>query len=175
MTNFTELAAKNPCEGCPAPCCQMQVLPWVPPKNLMGIDHILFCLQFPGTEFIVSEAGEFSIVKWAMCSLFNEKKCICSVHSTPKQPLTCVHFNPYQCWYKRNFVDVVMSPNIYRLNLERYAVWVKKIEFNDDHTITAFPSFQEAQELLKDIPIEPTFKKDNSLKKALNHEAVNVI
>jgi Fe-S-cluster containining protein len=165
MDNFTELATKNPCEGCPAPCCQMQVLPWIPPKNLMGIDHIRFCLQFPGTEFVVSEAGEFSIVKWVQCSLFDEKKCTCSVHSTPKQPLTCVHFNPYQCWYKRNFVDVTVSPNIYRLNLERYEAWVKKIEFDEDHNIISFPSFSQVQSLIKDIPITPIFKKNDALKK----------
>jgi Fe-S-cluster containining protein len=161
--NFMELANDNPCEGCPAPCCQMQVMPWVPPRSLMSVDHIRFSLLFPDTEMIVSSTGEFSLVKWSTCSLFNEKTCRCSVHSTPKQPLTCVHFNPYQCWYKRNFVTDGPSPDVYRLNTERYEVWVKKIEFDEDNNVVAFPSFQEAQEMLKDIPLERTFKRNRAL------------
>ncbi len=163
--NFMELAHNNPCEGCPAPCCQMQVMPWVPPRALMSVDHMRFSLLFPGTEFIVAATGEFSLVKWSTCSLFNEKTCRCSVHGTPKQPLTCVHFNPFQCWYKRNFVTDGPSPDVYRLNMARYEVWVKNIEFDDDNNIKALPSFQEAQELVKDIPLDYIFKRNKALVK----------
>lgn len=169
-TNFTALAGNNPCEGCPAPCCQMQVMPWVPPKNLMSVDHIRFSLLFPDTEFIVSEAGEFSLIKWTKCAKFDEEKCTCTVHATPEQPLTCVHFNPFQCWYKRNFVTDGPSPDVYRLNMARYEKWVTKIEFDSDNTITKFPSFEEAQDLLKDIAIEPAFKRNAQLVKETGSE-----
>lgn len=157
MKDFTHLTTQNPCEECPAPCCQMQVLPWVTPKNLMGIDHLRFSLQFPGTEFIVSPNGDFSLVKWSTCQLFDEKKCSCSVHGTSKQPLTCIHFNPYQCWYKRNFVDAPTPPDLYRLNMPRYEIWVKKVEFDSNHNIAKLPSFTESYALIKDIPITPLF------------------
>lgn len=165
VKDFMELANNNPCEGCPAPCCQMQVMPWVPPKALMSVDHLRFALNFPDTEFIISQAGEFSLVKWSKCSLFDEKQATCTVHSTPKQPLTCVHFNPHQCWYKRNFVTEKEAPDVLRLNMERYDVWVQKIEFEEDQSIKSFPDFAEMQEAFKDIAIEPVFKKDANLTK----------
>ena len=165
-TNFLELTATNPCEGCPAPCCQMQVMPWVPPKSLMSVDHIRFSLLFPNTEFIVAESGEFSLVKWRKCSLLDDTKAMCTVHSTPEQPLTCVHFNPHQCWYKRNFVDTDTPSDVYRLNMDRYKVWIKSVAFNADGEVESFPAFQEAQEMFKDIPISPTFKSSKALKKS---------
>jgi hypothetical protein len=57
---------------------------------------------------------------------------------------------------------------VYRLNTERYEVWVKKIEFDEDNNVVAFPSFQEVQEMLKDIPLERTFKRNRALVKQEN-------
>lgn len=163
---FAELASNNPCEGCPAPCCQMQVMPWVKPQSLMSIDHMRFSLLFPDTEFIVAESGEFSLVKWQKCTILDTEKASCTVHSTPDQPLTCVHFNPHQCWYKRNFVDTDQATDVFRLNMERYEAWVENIEFGADSNVTAFPEFEEAQDIVRNIPITPNFESSPSLIKS---------
>ncbi|AIK95631.1 hypothetical protein [Candidatus Odyssella acanthamoebae] len=158
---FDDLTKSNPCEGCPAPCCRMQILPCLPPQTLMNLDHMRFSLLFPNTEITISITGEFSLVKWATCQLFDTDSCLCGVHNTPKKPLTCVHFNPHGCWYKRNFVTED-APDICRLDLKRFERWVQEIEFENDRVISA-PTFQETQEMIRAIRIQPTFKVNPEL------------
>jgi len=91
---FQDLIQANPCEGCPAPCCRMQISPYLRPQSLMDLDHMRFSLLFPNTEINISIDGRFTLVKWASCQLFDEGSCRCQVHGTHKKPLTCVlHFN----------------------------------------------------------------------------------
>ncbi len=163
--NFEALLRKNPCEGCPAPCCRMQIYPAVPPQNVMSVDHIRFSLLFPNSELTVSERGEFSMIKWQACSLLDQEKCKCSVHSTPKQPLTCVHFNPYNCWYKRNFVTDTPS-DLCRLNLARFNKWAEHLKFDKDDKLVEAPDYKEMVELVKDIPLDHRFEINVGLVKA---------
>ncbi len=127
--NLEILTRKNPCDGCPALCCKIQILPCSQPQTLIDVDHIKYSLLYPLTEFIISKTGEFSYIKWGLCSLLSEKNCSCSVYGTPNRPLKCVHLDPNSCWYKRNFFEDTSS-DICRLNLERFNIWFEKIIFD---------------------------------------------
>ena len=155
---FEDLLEVNPCVGCPAPCCRMLLSPHVPPRTLKEVDHMRFVLLFHNSEVSISSEGQWSLIQWQTCRLFEEKNCTCSVHNTPKQPLICREHSPYQCWYKRNFVESNASSEICRLNLERFEDWIKKVTFDEGGMILSLPSFEEMKEMVKKIPIEPKFE-----------------
>lgn len=162
---FSELRGDNPCEGCPAPCCQMLVTPNPAPRTMREIDHMHYSIQFKNVEIAIAPNGEWSLVRWEQCNLFKEKSCTCSVHNTPKQPIICRDYSPFQCWYKRNFVDNQSSPDVYRLNRERFELWLSEIVFNDSGIITSFPEFLKAKEMVEKIPLDKIFKSNAQLNK----------
>lgn len=156
LFNFAEFGQSNPCFGCPAPCCRMQIMPCNLPSSFMDLDYVRYMLLFPDTEVIVRKNGTWSLIKWVQCSAFDDTKCLCKLHNTPKKPNICKTYDAYNCWYKKNFV-LTDSPEIYRLNLERFDVWVKEIQFAENGNIVSAPDFDRSLEILKDILIEPIF------------------
>lgn len=154
--NFAEFRQSNPCFGCPAPCCRMQLIPCQIPSNFMDLDYVRYVLLFPDTEVVVMQNGTWSLIKWVKCSAFDDTKCICKIHNTPEKPHICETYNAHNCWYKKNFV-LTDSQELYRLNLERFDVWIKEIQFAENGNIISAPDFEKSLDIIKDIPIQPSF------------------
>ena len=154
---FDEYKQRNPCAGCPAPCCLIQMLRYKAPANYADVDHIRYMLQFPHTEIAIALEGDWYVVKWETCSQFESSTCTCRVHNTPAKPLICTQYNAYDCWYKKNFVTDHPA-GIYRLNMARFDVWVKAIRFDADGRIVDAPAFDQAQALVAPVPIEPQLR-----------------
>ncbi len=152
--NFAEFSQKNPCFGCPAPCCRLQLIPYKTPSTFMDLDFVHYMLLFPHTEVVISLNGDWNILKWEDCRAFEASTLTCRVHNTPEKPRTCVMYNPYNCWYKKSFV-LNGPPQVYRLDLARFEVWVTDVKFSGDGKIVSGPNFERSQEILKDMPIEP--------------------
>jgi hypothetical protein len=153
---FTQLRDKNPCLGCPAPCCRMQLIPCETPETFVDMDYVYYMLLFPNTEMVVTAAGDWHVLKWQDCHEFEPGTYACKVHDSPSQPRICFSYNAYDCWYQRNFV-AEQPPQIYRLNLARFDVWVNEILFDSNGRIASAPCFEKSQQILKAIPIEPIF------------------
>ena len=160
MTNnlysFAEYGQSNPCFGCPAPCCRMQIIPCKTPESYNDLDYLRYMLQFPNTEAIIRPDGSWSLIKWVDCIAFDLTSHKCRLHGTPQKPLICRNYDAYNCWYKKNFVNA-SSQEIYRLNLARFDVWIQHIQFDTGGMIASAPDFNAGLELIKDIPIEPVF------------------
>lgn len=160
--SFAEVGQHNPCAGCPAPCCRMQLVPYKVPRTAFDIDHVRYMLLFPSTELIVGPAGDWFVLKWEDCRKLDAEACLCTVHGTPEQPRICVTYNAFDCWYRRNFVTD-SPPELYRLNLERFERWVQGLLFDEQGAIVEAPCFEEAQALVKAIPITPSFRAAGEL------------
>jgi len=159
--NFQEFNRRNPCTGCPAPCCRMQVSPYTAPADFMQVDHIKYLLNFPNTEILITRSGDWHLVRWGNCCEFEVRDLTCKLHNTPDKPRICVNYNPYNCWYKRIFV-INEPPEAYRLNSARFKEWVNGIRFNEQGKVTTTPDFELALEIVKTIPLETTFKMLNN-------------
>ena len=168
--SFIQYGSGNPCHGCPAPCCRMQLIPYKTPEGFMDIDHARYLLLFPATEMVVTNKGEWYVLKWSTCREFDESSCACGIHGTNEQPRICFAYNAYNCWYKRNFVTD-QPPELYRLDLARFDVWVNEILFDDAGKIARAPNFEAAQALLRDLPLSPTFRTAATI--SLNDLTVN--
>ncbi len=153
-SSFAEFRQRNPCAGCPAPCCQLQLIPHRVPATFMDIDFLHYMLLFPHTEVVITLNGEWSILKWEQCSEFDTCTHTCKLHNTSDKPRTCAMYNPYNCWYKRAFV-LNDSHQVYRLDLVRFNQWVTELQFGEDGKIISAPNFERSLEILKDMPIEP--------------------
>ncbi len=159
--NFAEFRQSNPCFGCPAPCCRMQLIPCNTPTNFMDLDYVRYMLLFQDTEVIVRQNGTWSLIKWEQCSAFDDGKCLCKLHNTPQKPHICEMYNAYDCWYKKNFV-LTDSKEIYRLNLERFDLWIQEIQFAENGNIISAPDFNQSLDILLNIPIKPSFTQLNA-------------
>jgi len=151
-SSFAEFGERNPCTGCPAPCCLMQLIPHRPPATFMDIDFMHYMLLFPNTEVVITFNGEWSLIKWEQCTEFDPITLTCKLHNTPQKPRTCTMYNPYNCWYKKSFV-LDDTQQVYRLNLERFSVWVEELQFAEDGQIISAPDFERSLEILRDMPI----------------------
>jgi hypothetical protein len=124
----------------------------------MDLDQARYRLLSPAAELMLTRDGDWLLVQWLSCTLFGEETCACSVHGTSAKPKVCVHFNPYDCWFRQNFSDVP-NPDAVRFNLARYAKWTEQVQVDEEGSVVALPTFESAQTLVADIPIEPAFQK----------------
>jgi hypothetical protein len=157
--SFNQMMEENPCEGCPAPCCRMHLSEYGVPNSFQSLDYVRYSLMFPGTEFLVSSDGGWSMLRWQTCAALRTDTCTCSLQGTAAKPRVCTTFSPFGCWYKRNFTTEE-PPDLYRLDLARFEVWSKEIVFDENGFIVGVPSFERARALLKDIPVQPALRMD---------------
>ena len=144
---FTEVSEGNPCDGCSAPCCRMVLTPHPTPQTFLALDYVRYLLGFAGTEVIVSRDGTWQQLSHRACVLLDAAQSRCTVHGTPRKPKVCVFFDPYGCWYKRNFT-VADPPDIVRLDLARFEILLTTCQFDDDGRLTHVPSWDELRTLV---------------------------
>lgn len=156
--HLVEPGQQNPCIGCPAPCCRMQLIPYKTPVSAADIDHVRYLLLFPGTEMAVAATGEWFVLKWQDCRELDSDTCVCRVHHTLAQPRICYVYSAQNCWYKRNFVAAEIPPDLYRLDLARFKIWVETLLFDQQGALVQAPCFEDAQAILRDLPIAPMFE-----------------
>lgn len=148
---FFQLLEDNPCTSCSAPCCKMLLLPYQAPNTFMEMDYIRYSLGFHGIRMLLYKDGMWQIQVEQTCRHLITETNRCSVHNTPKQPKTCSFFNPHQCFYKRNFTGS-QSPDLLKINLERFEILLNHVVFDEEGKITQIPSFETMEALFEKIP-----------------------
>lgn len=162
--SFVELLSRNPCNGCPAPCCRMTTTPYSTPTTYRDIDHLLYLLRFDRCETVWASEGAWSLVHWSVCAELDTGSCRCKLHGSLAKPLVCREYDPISCWYKRVFIGRG-DPEILRINLARMEILVDTIAFDDRGLIVRMPDFKEACALVHEIDLYHTFEMSLSLVK----------
>lgn len=159
--NLPDRVASNPCEGCSAPCCRMQTFSVAPPNGFKALDHIRYLLGFPSTEVILNADGSWQALVWNACRFLEGAQC--GVHGTPRKPQTCVFYNPYECWYKRNFHEsVVTPPDLIRFDPEAFERLLATVTLDDNDALTALPSWDDLRALAAGPPAPATSRSTTS-------------
>lgn len=143
---FAELAGASPCDGCPAPCCRMVLSPHPTPTTFSELDYVRYLLGFPDTEVVVHRDGTWQQLSHRAC-MFLSDDARCDVHDTPRKPKVCVFFDPYKCWYKRNFTTDD-PPDIVRLDSSRFEALLAACALDDAGRLTEVPSWEELRALV---------------------------
>jgi len=147
--NFPEVVEENPCIGCSAPCCRILLIPHPTPATLMDLDYIRYMLGFQGVRMILTREGQWRILVEQQCGLLDSATCRCTVHGTSRKPKTCVFFNPYHCWYKRNFHDTNDPPDLIRISAQGLEIVLQHVRFDENCKISETPPWELVRELVR--------------------------
>lgn len=146
--NAPEHAATNPCLDCSAPCCRLLLSPHATPQTFMDLDYLAYVVLLEGVELIISEDGSWQIGRWGRCAHLTEG-ALCGVHATDAMPRTCVYFNPFNCWYKRNFeVAAADAPDVVRLDRAAFDRLLRAVVVADDGGLAEVPTWAELRALV---------------------------
>lgn len=139
--NFFEFVQDNPCQGCLAPCCKMLLIDYPAPASFMEIDYMRYMLGFPNIKIILRKDGNWQVKVEQNCSFLDITTNLCTVHDTPKQPKTCSYYNPYHCWYKRNFINNE-PPDLIEIDLTKFELLLANLQFDHEGNIIQMPSWE---------------------------------
>lgn len=159
MTTFISRdadGAPNACSGCPAPCCRLQLHPIPTPTTAGDLDLARYRLLSPASEIAINRDFEWTIVRWLTCTLFDEGRCSCTAHGTPRQPRVCDEFDATSCWFKRNFVGDEPE-DLLRFDGERLEQLLAQTEVDAAGRIQAWPSADALRRLAGSRPPSSPF------------------
>lgn len=163
--NYIQIGQKNPCVGCPAPCCNLHLMGSKSVENYMDLDWLRYSLGFDDYELLLNMDGSLNLVRWARCGHYDPQGMRCKVYRTPEQPHTCAYYNPWNCWYKRNFTSPE-SHDVIRLNAERFETFLAEVMLDDNRRIVSRPTFERVRGLVSGIPLEPRWCTHRELREA---------
>ncbi|MBN1189680.1 MAG: YkgJ family cysteine cluster protein [Dehalococcoidales bacterium] len=145
--NFHEIAAENICAGCSAACCRVLLVPHPTPATFMDLDYIRYVVGFNGVQMILNSDGRWQLLIEQVCRLLDQETNQCTVHGTPRQPKTCVFFNPYRCWYKRNFDKTERPAEFIEIDMNKLEAILPRVRFDDNGNILEIPKWEVIRDL----------------------------
>lgn len=148
-------ARQSPCLSCStSPCCTHLPLTTFKVTNLMELDHACYLLNFDHIELGIAANGDWSAYYSVPCRYLNRSNYHCSVHNTPTQPQICVHYNPYNCWYKRTLTQKATDEFV-RLDRARLAALLPLIQFDERRQIVSVPAWETLVALMQQFDDRP--------------------
>lgn len=148
-------ALTSPCTSCSsAPCCTHLPLHSFKITNMIELDHAVYLLNFDRILLGLSASGEWSVYYTYPCRFLDRNNFGCTVHNTPTQPRICVHYNPYNCWYKRVFTKSV-SQEFIQVDRPRMDYILSQIVFDEFRNIVEVPNWETMLETLAGMPLTP--------------------
>ena len=145
--NFLEITEGNVCANCSAPCCRVLIVPHATPLTFMDLDYIRYIVGFNTVQLILKRDGSWRLLMDQICRLLDQKTNLCTVHDTPRQPKTCVFFNPHECWYRANFENNERTPNFIRIDMDKLEALLPHIRFDEHGNILEIPTWEFIRDL----------------------------
>ncbi|MCP5107597.1 MAG: hypothetical protein GY950_29685 [bacterium] len=149
-------AMASPCAACKhSSCCRLLQLDSLTATNLLDLDKINFYLNFDNIEICLTAEGEWIAYYNYHCRYLDVEKSICRVHDTSQQPGICVHFNPYNCYYKKlketrqNFRQEMIW-----ISRERMDFLMSQISFDEDRNISEIPGKEQLFNAISRVPYQ---------------------
>ena len=150
--SFTEAMA-SPCASCASsPCCSYLPLQTFQMRTLVDLDMATYLLNFDRIELGLAANGNWSVYYRYPCRYLNRSDFSCTIHGTSQQPSTCVHYNPYQCWY-RPALGEPGGAEFLRVDRDRLRHIADRVQFNDAREIVVAPPWAELAEAFAALPI----------------------
>lgn len=103
---FGDPQVQDPCSACAAHCCQSLLFPLPTPTDAAAVDHVRFCLGFPGVEVAVS-SDQWGLVVHATCRHLDGTRC--GVFGTPERPVRCSDLDAWSCLYRTVFEGAIYT------------------------------------------------------------------
>jgi Fe-S-cluster containining protein len=146
--NFFDKSEENPCIGCSAPCCRILLIPHPVPATFMDLDYIRYMVGFQSVKMVLNKDGTWHVLLEQNCRLLDQETNRCTAHNTARKPKTCVFFNPFRCWYKRNFTTSD-PPDLIRIDMHAMEVILERVVFDDEGNIAEIPTWEMVRDMVK--------------------------
>jgi hypothetical protein len=98
----------DPCDGCAAQCCTKLLFPYPVPASRTNLDHLRFCLGFPGVEVSIAD-HVWSLVADTRCRHLAGGRC--SLYGRPERPQLCTYYDQWNCSYRVQFAPESTMPD----------------------------------------------------------------
>jgi len=106
---------------------------------------VRYMLLFEDAELLLSKDGSWSTMMRRVCTRLDCEQGRCTVHDSPEQPRTCFFFNPYNCWYKRNFHATDDPPDVVRMGVEGYDAILALVQLDEAGNVIGVPTWEQAR------------------------------
>jgi hypothetical protein len=147
-------ALESPCLSCPSsPCCNLLKLHTLDFKTIEDVDFGLYLLNFEGLLLQMDISGTRAHVYLQQaCRHLDHATGFCRVHRTPEQPSICVHYNEYNCSYRRHMVDDV-DQEVPLVDHDRMAWFASHLTYDDAGCIGYFPDGEAMVDAFASMPL----------------------
>jgi len=150
-----DAARASPCADCESsPCCTHLPLQSFAMQTLADLDNAIFLLSFDHIELSLTIAGEWSVYYARPCTFLDAGTFGCTLHGSPRQPDICVHYSPYQCFYRPTFRAGAPS-GVLRVDRARIERFASLVAFDDDRVLRDLPSWETLVRELGEVPLTP--------------------
>jgi len=143
FTDFT-----NPCGACQAWCCTRLAFPHGTPNSVGNLDHLYFCLGFPGVEVGIDEQNQWSVVVRTRCrhrQVTQTGQGRCGVFGQPDRPNLCLVYDATLCGYKSQFAQP--RPERYvRITYDDYSAVTSLFQFDSNGYVTHSPQHEQIRD-----------------------------
>jgi Fe-S-cluster containining protein len=141
----------SPCQGCKAWCCTRLSFPHSTPGNVGNLDHIRFCLNFPGVEVGVDEHGGWTIIVRTRCQhrVVEESGAgRCGIFGQPQRPAACRMYDASLCGYRAQFGHP-RPARFLRLTRETFEVAAGMYTLDDNGYALNQPGYAEIRDAIE--------------------------
>jgi Fe-S-cluster containining protein len=121
---------------------------------MVELDHAAYVMNFERIELGLSPAGEWGIYYCYPCRFLDREDYACRIHNAPEQPQICVHYNPYNCWYKRVFTSS-RGDEFLRVDRQRWEWVVSQVVLDEHRKIVQVPDWASLVEGVAKLPPWP--------------------
>lgn len=153
-------ASASPCATCDtSPCCTHLPLQSFTISDMRGVDHARYLLNFQRIRLGLSADGTWQAYYYHPCRYLDRDSRGCTIHGQPQQPRICVHYNPYQCWYKAALTQDV-TEDFLLMDRRRFDFVVEHLEFDALLNLVGNPDWPTMLAAMAQMPIDPAFDDD---------------
>jgi hypothetical protein len=114
----------------------------------------VYLLNFDHIELGLHPSGEWGVYYRYPCRFLDRTNFTCTIHEQPHQPRICVHYNPYQCWYRR-VLPTRASHEFLRVDRQRLQYVAAQLTFDSEGTIVERPDWTALVEGIAALPLAP--------------------
>jgi Fe-S-cluster containining protein len=145
LASCSDPVVNDPCQSCPAWCCNTLVFSHDVPETFAQLDFFRYALGFPGVRVGVAEDG-WALVVRTTCRHLDGGRC--SVYGTDERPLRCASYDELKCTYRVHF-GTPQPEELVLIDRAHFPALAQSIAFDQGGLVRVVPSTEELRSFVE--------------------------